>query len=112
MNLINLIDLFSVTDLIANIHFPSFNYYFKEDGDVTLGFFVFLMNLFIRPGQITILTDLALVLPFALAQQFAFVGFALVGKPVTILCEYVLFYALPFWDLPYVEWGKVLGLES
>jgi hypothetical protein len=112
MNLINLIDFFSVTDLIANVHFPSFGYYIKEDGGVTLGLFVFITNLLIRPGQITILTDLALAYPFALSQQFAFVGFALVGKPITILFEFILFYLLPFWDLPYVEWGKVLGLES
>ena len=66
LNGMNIIDFFSITELEAYVHFPSFNYYVKEDGGITIGMFVYIMNLLVRPSQITIVMDFLLAIAFAL----------------------------------------------
>lgn len=65
-----------------------------------------------KTSQLTIWTDMFLMPVFLMQQSWALFGFMVVSKPITILFEYLMFYIFPFWDVPFIEWGKMLGVET
>jgi len=107
-----IINFFVTEDTFVKIRFKSFDYYLKPDGEVTFGLFSYMFGLFFGPMKMSIIADVICATFFGLAQQWpAMTFFGAMLIPSSVM-EFGLFSALPFLDVPYIEWGKVFGVET
>ena len=60
----------------------------------------------------SILADVLCATFFGLAQNWAGLAFFTVMLIPSTVMEFGIFSALPFLDVPYIEWGKVFGIET
>ena len=60
----------------------------------------------------SIIADVLCAIFFGLAQNWSSLAFFVTMMIPSAVMEFGVFSALPFLDVPYIEWGKVLGIET
>ena len=107
-----IINFFVTADTFVKIRFKGFDYYMKPDGEVTFGLFSYIFGLFFGPMKVSIIADILCAIFFGLAQNWASLAFYTIMLIPSSVMEFGVFSALPFLDVPYIEWGKVFGIET
>lgn len=81
-------------------------------GEPTFGFFSFLFGFFMGPMKASLIADTNLAIWVGLAHQWASLAFLLIFYCPAVSVELFVFPFLPYLDVPYIEWGKLFGIEN